>query len=478
MKFDYQTFDQHMSELYQKYGFPGVAVTFRGPEGILYSKGFGVRCKEPEAPVDGDTVFIIASMSKSVTAFCLCLLEQEGKCSLDDPVSRYIPSFRIPGAPPQTVTLRHVCMDTSGLPRVQRRVLSISMDSIGRESEMSREVKAEAPNKMDRIEQIIDYIAQGDYRHEGYGIMGSPGEYMSYSNEGYAILSSVVDAVAGQPLEQFMMERVFRPLGMKRTILDLDGSQARKLAEGNITSLFERDDDGNLVWDDNFSVLPPFRGCACIYSTTNDMTLYYQMLAEKGRVNGIQVFPEAAVEELIGMRYPTTVKPFYCLGLRKRLIGSVPVCEHYGGLHGASTGGACIGDGYSISVFCNEGDVDVDPFMWVAYNLVAGLPWDTTHYRAVPNGETFADPEAITGRYVIMEGAPAYNVVYQQDGRLLADFEGTPVELRYCGGTLFAAYRTDEPDHFVNSMEFHIRDNKAWGVCCGERFHIRTDQEN
>ncbi|MBR0385563.1 MAG: serine hydrolase, partial [Erysipelotrichaceae bacterium] len=323
-----------------------------------------------------------------------------------------------------------------------------------------------------------DYIAQGDYRQKGYHILGAPGEYMSYSNEGYAILSSVVDVVAGMPLEQFMMERVFRPLGMKRTMLDLDASEARKMADGNITSLFERDDDGALIWDDNYSVLPPFRGCACIYSTTNDMTLYYQMLAEKGKVNGKQVFPEAAVEELIGMRYPTTVRPYYCLGLRKRLIGSVPVSEHYGGLHGASTGGACIGDSYSISVFCNEGDVDVDPFMWVAYNLVAGLPWDTTHYRATPNGEKFENPEVITGHYVIMEGAPQYNDVYVKDGVIKATYYDSPVVLEYCGENMFAAYSDDEEHKFVNSMEFHIRDNSAWGVCCGERFFLRIEKED
>ena len=478
MKFNYQTFDQHMAELYEKSGFPGVAITFRGPEGILYSKGFGFRSKEPELPVDGDTIFVIASMSKSLTAFCLCLLQEEGKVSLDDPVCKYLPSFKVPGTPQQMVTLKHLCMHTAGIPPIQTLEWSISCNSIERETEISRKMKAEAPNKMDKIEQIIDYIAQGDYRQEGYTTLGAPGEYMSYSNEGYAILSTVVDIVAGEPLEDFLMNRIFKPLGMNRTLLDLDGSEARKIANGNITSLFGRDDDGNLIWDDNFSVLPPFRGCANIKSTTNDITLYYQMLAEKGKVNGQQLFPEKAVDALIGIGFPTTVKPYYCLGLRKRLIGEVPVCEHYGGLHGSGTGGACIGDSYSIAVFCNEDEVDVDPFMWTAYNLVAGLPWDTTHYRATPNGETFSEPEVLTGHYVIMEGEPSYNDIFVKDGKLFANYYDTLVELRYCGESMFAAYSTDGKDSFVQSMEFHIRNNKAWSVCCGERFFIRIDQEN
>ena len=70
---------------------------------------------------------------------------------------------------------------------------------------------------------------------------------MSYSNDAYAILSYVVDKAAGQSLESFLEERIFRPLGMTRTVLDLDGSEANKLgSDGNITELFEKDEDGNL----------------------------------------------------------------------------------------------------------------------------------------------------------------------------------------------------------------------------------------
>ena len=105
---------------------------------------------------------------------------------------------------------------------------------------------------------------------------------MSYSNEGYALLSYVVDQVADMPLEDFLKERIFEPLGMTRTVLDLDGGEARILSGGNITSLFEKDADGKLIEDDDFSVLPPFRGCACMKSTAHDITKYYKMLCDGG----------------------------------------------------------------------------------------------------------------------------------------------------------------------------------------------------
>ena len=69
---------------------------------------------------------------------------------------------------------------------------------------------------------------------------------MSYSNDAYAILSFVVDKAAGQSLESFLDERIFKPLGMTRTVLDLDGSEANKLGiDGNITELFEKDEEAS-----------------------------------------------------------------------------------------------------------------------------------------------------------------------------------------------------------------------------------------
>ena len=84
---------------------------------------------------------------------------------------------------------------------------SIAMNSRREESEWSRAMRQSAPNAMATIDQVIDYIA-----HCPYPTVGAPGENMSYCNEGYAILSYVVDQAAGVPLERFCQERIFAPL--------------------------------------------------------------------------------------------------------------------------------------------------------------------------------------------------------------------------------------------------------------------------
>ena len=96
MRRNTETLDRYLGDLFLKRGYPGMAVCIRGPEGILFDRGYGYRNIEKKQKVDGDTVFGIASMSKSMTALACCILETEGKMSLEDPVVKYFPDFHIP----------------------------------------------------------------------------------------------------------------------------------------------------------------------------------------------------------------------------------------------------------------------------------------------------------------------------------------------------------------------------------------------
>ena len=307
---------------------PGCSVCIRGPEGFYFEKVFGKRSIEQDLDVTPDTVFGIASMSKSFTALSCCILAAEGKMSLEDPITKYFPTLHLKGVPDELVTIRQIGLHRAGIPPMEPLEWSIAMNTPGRKSKAEEQLKKESPNQMDTIEQIVDYIAEGRYR-----TLGEPGEIMSYSNEGYAILSYVVDQAAGMPLEQFLMERIFRPLGMTRTILDQDCSELKAMVgDGNVTRLFETDDDGVLREDDSWSVLPPFRGCACIKSTAPDMARYYQMLSNRGVFEGKRIVPEEAIDLMFGPEYPLRRKPFNVMGLKKRSIAGKMVCDHGGGL--------------------------------------------------------------------------------------------------------------------------------------------------
>ncbi|MCI8608332.1 MAG: beta-lactamase family protein [Firmicutes bacterium] len=469
MKKNTEALNAYLTRLFEEKGYPGMSVCVRGPEGIIFEKSFGYRNIEKKQPVDGDTIFGIASMSKSLTALACCILQVEGKMSLDDPVVKYFPDFHIPGAADECVTVKSLALHRAGIPPMEPLEWSIAMNSIERDTKWYRTMCETSPNKMDRIEQIVDYITAGNYEP-----LGAPGEYMSYSNEGYALLSYIVDQAAGISLEEFLMERLFKPLGMSRTILDLDCSQAKELAEGNITSLFERDDDGNLIWDDNWSVLPPFRGCACVKSTSRDITKYYQMLSNGGVYEGKRVIPAEAVELMIGAEFPLREKPYYCMGLWKSRMDGKMIAEHSGGLHGVSTQGGMVEGGYGVAVLCNEGDLGMDAFMWPCYNFILGLPLETKHYWAYPSGKDFSMPEAICGDFLCKEGMPAHTIVTVENGKLIADYAGMKVDLLHCKENVFAVTLPGKPESRVNTFRFYIRNGKAWAVKCGSRIYQRV----
>ena len=467
MPFYTKAVDEKVCALIARDRLPGVSISILGPDGPIFEMGYGHRDSAGAVPVDPDTMFGIASMSKSITALALAILETEGKLSYDDPVYKYFPNFSVPGAARDTVTLKTLAMHTAGIPPMEPLEWSIAMNSVNRESEWIDEMRRSAPNPMATIDQIIDYIAACKYT-----TVGAPGENLSYCNEGYAILSYVADMAAGIPLEQFCMERIFRPLGMTRTIMDDDCASAKQLSGGNITSLFERDDNGELVCDDDWSILPPFRGCAMVKSTSRDMAAYYRCLSNYGMHDGKQVIPRAAVEAMIGQWLPAETIASYGLGLYKRTKCGHTICEHSGGLHGVSTkGGLLLGEGYGFAVLCNEGDTDMDDIMWVLYNAVMGEPLDPCHRWFVPVGREFSDPDMLTGSFICHEGVPAYVNVSFNNGVLSAIVSKKETSLIYCGGTRFLAVDPENHASIKARLEFFIRNGHAWGVRCGSRIY-------
>ena len=468
MPFDRDALSARLTQLAQSKNLAGVSACILGPQDFSYFWNYGFRDAGFSLPVSSETIFGVASMSKSITALCFCLLACEGRVSLDDPVCRYVSAFSIPGQPREAVTLRHLMMHTAGIPPMEPLEWSIAMNTKDHAPGAWLDaMRAGAPNGMSTIDQVLEYIAACPYH-----TLGAPGEVMSYSNEGYAILSYAFDAAAGESLESFMHSRIFAPLGMTRTLLDNGVEATRALAGGNLTSLFEME-EGVRTCDDAWSILPPYRGCAMVRSTAPDMARYYRMLANYGLHEGRQVIPRHAVELLCGMYHPVTPLNVMCLGINKREKAGHILCEHSGGLHGVSTkGGLLLGEGYGFCVLCNQGDEDMDDLMYAMYNAVMGLPLKESHQWFVPQKEPFSSPEMICGQYVGHEGEISRLTLCEEGGKLCGERDGKPFTALYCGGTRFLAL--DAKGETLFRLEFLIRDALAWGVRCGTRVFERT----
>jgi len=202
--FNANLMDSFIIKEMERQNIPGLSITFSDGNGIVYDKAYGYRDGKREKPVDGDTIMGVASLSKAVTATCIALLEHEGKLSMDDPVTRFFPRFKIPGTPKDAVLIKHLLSHTTGLPLLPTLTHCMARHTERDPGEKRTVDQLDSLIKVDTVEDIIDYIMEGDYQ-----VLGQPGEYTSYSNDCYAILSSIVDQAADMSIEEYMEKRSF-----------------------------------------------------------------------------------------------------------------------------------------------------------------------------------------------------------------------------------------------------------------------------
>jgi CubicO group peptidase (beta-lactamase class C family) len=176
-----------------KKGSPGCALAIIQDGKITYERGYGMANLDYDVPITPSSRFIIASTSKQFTAFSAALLEQQGKISLDDPITKYFPE--LPSAVYGPVTIRHLIHHTSGI----RDFLSL-INLAGRPVEDSF-----------THADFLDLLARQK------ALNFKPGDQYLYSNSGYLLLAILVKRASGKALPEFAAENIFKPLGMKDT---------------------------------------------------------------------------------------------------------------------------------------------------------------------------------------------------------------------------------------------------------------------
>lgn len=192
----------------QNHHIPGIAFGVIIDGALAYSSGVGVSDTATENTPDENTVFRIASMTKSFTAMCVLMLRDDGLLGLEDPIVRHVPelrSLRYPTSDSPAVTIRDLLSMSSGL---------VEDDPWG-----------------DR-HLGMDSATFSALLASGLGFDLAPATGYEYSNLGYAILGKVVGNVTGMPLRALSQERLFDPLGMTDTTWDADRISPRAAAIG------------------------------------------------------------------------------------------------------------------------------------------------------------------------------------------------------------------------------------------------------
>jgi len=183
---------------------PGASLAVVRDGELAYTGGFGSRELSENEPATPETLYGVASCTKSFTALSIQLLEERGELSLDDPLSEYLDGIRIEGED-GPITLHDLLTHSSGLP------------SLGTSTVL-----------LYRLTGVEEYgVPLGDredfHRHLNGGadeIAGPQGERFMYCNSGYNLLGEVVEAVSGTPFDEFVESEILAPLGMERSGMD------------------------------------------------------------------------------------------------------------------------------------------------------------------------------------------------------------------------------------------------------------------
>ena len=236
-----------VDELFKAYSgndVPGAAVAVIRHDSLILAKGYGMANLEEHIPVQPNTNFRLASVTKQFTALCIMMLVERGKLSFDRTLKQIFPEFPDYG---KQITIRDILHHTSGLVAYEDLIPDTATVQV-----------------LDK--DVLEMMMAQDSTYF------PPGSDYRYSNTGYAVLAMVIEKISGKSFAKFLKENIFDPLGMTETVA----------YEKNISTVNHRAygytlKNGEFVFTDQ-SITSAVLGDGGIYSSISDMYKWNQAL--------------------------------------------------------------------------------------------------------------------------------------------------------------------------------------------------------
>jgi len=272
--------------------YAGINVVLAGHDQTIFAESFGHRDREDSRPMQPDTIFWIASMTKPVTAVAVMMLYEEGRFLLEDPVAKYLPGFAgiqvladeadpsgqtMPAVRP--ITIRHLLTHTSGLFNFK------GYPPANMHSELT-------------LENWVKAAAAAPLSHQ-------PGEAWRYGMS-YEILARLVEIWSGRPFDAFLKERIFQPLNMPDTYFYVPADKITRLAK-----TYRLSAQGTVEPLERKSVphqTPAFlSGGGGLFSTIGDFQRFAQMLLNGGSLGEKHLLSPTTVDYMFQNHVPADV---------------------------------------------------------------------------------------------------------------------------------------------------------------------------
>jgi CubicO group peptidase (beta-lactamase class C family) len=239
----------------------------------LGPRSVGWRMLDPGGPpVEPDTIFLVASVTKPMTVAAAMVLVERGKLCLDDRVCDFIPEFAQRGK--EGVRVRHLMTHTSGL-------VDMLPDNL-----ILRSTKAPLKTFVQRICEE--------------GLLFPPGTHISYQSMGLAILGEIMERIEGIPLPEVMRKELFQPLGLSDISLGVQDTLIERVSAVNVAGSKHAFESPNFnEWNLNSaywrSFAAPWGG---MFATVGNLTVLCQMFLGHGRIGDVRVLSPATAKAM------------------------------------------------------------------------------------------------------------------------------------------------------------------------------------
>ena len=297
--------DTLLKDYVNKNQLAGAVVIIVKDNQVAYYKGHGYSDISGKKPMPADAIFRIMSQTKAITSLGIMQLFEQGKLSLDQPVSDFIPAYKNPTLiktfnaadsgftttpASREITIRDLLTHTSGL----------DYPAIGNDTMQAVYAKNNIPSGLGYFnENLLSRMkALG-----GLPLRHNPGERFTYGLNS-DLLGCLIEIISGESLETYFRKYIFEPLGMKDTWFNLPATRAARLA-----TVYTEDKSQKIIeWSPGFRSIDPayplipknyFSGGAGLSSTAFDYAVFLQMLLNGGSYNGKQILGKRTVELML-----------------------------------------------------------------------------------------------------------------------------------------------------------------------------------
>jgi CubicO group peptidase (beta-lactamase class C family) len=296
---------------------PGVAVVVIKDDKPIFVRAFGMADKEAGTKADTDTLYYIASSTKSFTALAAAMLDQEGKIKLSDPVTKYTPGIHFKNDIPDKITIRDLLTHTSGLRNghlINRLAFTGEID-----------------------QKDIDHVfAEGTSFNET-----NFGKY-AYTNLGYNIYGLALHYSLHKKWQDLLQDRIFTPAGLKHTTAYVSQARAKrfKIAAPYVIDT-DAADAGKMVRSRLEKTDNNMQSAGGIFMSVSDLGRWLNLNMNGGKLDGKQVVPSELISKAqTGYTKSTRNEPpfsangEYGLGWQIGTYRNQKVIYHHGGYPG------------------------------------------------------------------------------------------------------------------------------------------------